>query len=387
VRTLESPLECRILCFIDWYYPAYKAGGPVRSVYNLCALLENKVDFTILCRQKDIDGTVVSHPSSQGIVGPFGENIYYRKIPSVALIKKWSDANPNGTWYINGIYSFRYSILPLIILKAMRLKNKVIVAPRGMLNPGALNIKSNKKKWFLSFATRLGLYHNVFWHATSSQELRCIQEQFQPSIEHTILSNIPVKPADNAGSSLKKKNSLKLYTVTRVVPIKQLEVIVRAVEQTGLYPISLDIIGPVEDEGYATILAALGEKIEGFDLRFLGPMAPEQIVAAQKQYDLFCLPSANENFGHAIYEAMACGNPVLISDQTPWKHLLSHSAGADIPTDNINQWTLFLSRFFHMEQAEHELWKKSALSFASVHYREKEWSEQYLNLLSHNTQI
>ena len=50
--------------------------------------------------------------------------------------------------------------------------------------------------------------------------------------------------------------------------------------------------------------------------------------------DVFLLPTGGENFGHAIFEALSCGVPVLISDQTPWRGLeaiarrLGFAAGA-----------------------------------------------------------
>jgi glycosyltransferase involved in cell wall biosynthesis len=47
--------------------------------------------------------------------------------------------------------------------------------------------------------------------------------------------------------------------------------------------------------------------------------------------DLFFLPTLGENFGHAIFEALSSGVPVLISDRTPWQNLASQSAGWSFP--------------------------------------------------------
>ena len=38
----------KILVFIDWYKPAYKAGGPISSVYNLTELLGDEIQFYIV---------------------------------------------------------------------------------------------------------------------------------------------------------------------------------------------------------------------------------------------------------------------------------------------------------------------------------------------------
>jgi len=46
----------KIVVFIDWYVPAYKAGGPIRSVYNLIETLYTTYDFHIVTSNSDIDG-------------------------------------------------------------------------------------------------------------------------------------------------------------------------------------------------------------------------------------------------------------------------------------------------------------------------------------------
>ena len=48
--------------------------------------------------------------------------------------------------------------------------------------------------------------------------------------------------------------------------------------------------------------------------------------------------TSGENFGHAIIEALACGCPVIISDQTPWNDLESFGAGWVIPLDDEKRW-------------------------------------------------
>lgn len=48
---------------------------------------------------------------------------------------------------------------------------------------------------------------------------------------------------------------------------------------------------------------------------FLDVMPPEDVVAAYSTCDAFVLPSRHENFGNVVAEAMACGAPVVMSDQ------------------------------------------------------------------------
>ena len=43
----------KILVFVDWFLPGYKAGGPIRSVANLTAHLSGEFEFFIVTRNTD----------------------------------------------------------------------------------------------------------------------------------------------------------------------------------------------------------------------------------------------------------------------------------------------------------------------------------------------
>ena len=53
----------KVLVFIDWYLPGYKAGGPVRSLANLVDHLRGRVDFHIVTRNTEYTEST-SHPPS-----------------------------------------------------------------------------------------------------------------------------------------------------------------------------------------------------------------------------------------------------------------------------------------------------------------------------------
>ena len=48
------PKKIRILIFIDWFLPAYKAGGPIRSIANLVDNLHADFDFYIVTGDRDL---------------------------------------------------------------------------------------------------------------------------------------------------------------------------------------------------------------------------------------------------------------------------------------------------------------------------------------------
>jgi glycosyltransferase involved in cell wall biosynthesis len=67
---------------------------------------------------------------------------------------------------------------------------------------------------------------------------------------------------------------------------------------------------------------------------FTGMLTGEAKLAALRDSALFVLPSYTENFGFAVVEAMACGVPVVISDQVNiWREIAAAGAGRVTPLD------------------------------------------------------
>jgi alpha-maltose-1-phosphate synthase len=58
-------------------------------------------------------------------------------------------------------------------------------------------------------------------------------------------------------------------------------------------------------------------------LNLIGPVAQSQLNAIYNQCDLFVLPSLSDGWGMVVSQAMACGLPVVVSDMTGAKELVS----------------------------------------------------------------
>lgn len=383
---MESNNPLPVLTFIDWYSPAYKGGGPIRSVLNLAALLREDVRFHVVCGNKEIDGTPLDVPLQVWTDGTYNEKTYYCKRPTLRILQILHRNERFACIHLNGIYSFSFSILPLF-LHLLFFKNvRIIVSPRGMLNPGALQIKSTKKHFFIKMARFCRLYSKVEWHATSEEEASHIQHFFKPKKKIHILSNIPVPPRDLAPLITKDKGELRMYSSTRIVPIKQLEIVLKALSNIDCrsFKISFHLYGPIEDEAYAQLLSSMANQIEGLDFAIKGPYSPTALSEATQNYHLFCLPSANENFGHAIYEAFSNACPVLISDQTPWHQLAESKAGFDLPSEDIEGFANQIKTYIEMDLHAWQKWQQGALSFAKSHYKREEWVKGYLTLFATN---
>jgi len=94
----------------------------------------------------------------------------------------------------------------------------------------------------------------------------------------------------------------------------------------------LHLIGPVED-GMDEIFAT--EPMTSVVVR--GPVRGDRLPAEYAKADVFCLPSIEEGMGLVVLQAMASGLPVVISDQTGAKDVVSPGVdGLIVPARDVS---------------------------------------------------
>jgi hypothetical protein len=140
----------RLLILYDYFDPAYKAGGPIRSLVNLVKVLEEQMDIHILSSDRDHDGTALKVESDRWIAYGKRSKVQYLSVARqnrqyISKIIREVDAD---VIYVNGIYSLPFAAIPLRLLRGLHNVKKVI-APRGMLQKEPLSIKPFKKLMYL----------------------------------------------------------------------------------------------------------------------------------------------------------------------------------------------------------------------------------------------
>lgn len=333
----SSPKGQRIMALVEWYPPAFEAGGPIRSVHNLMQLLKAQTNHSleVVCGATDLGndellpGITPNQKEDQG-----GVTVTYTT-PEHRSFRAWRkrlqgsiDQPRPDTLYLNSVFGTDFALRPLWVASSLGIR--VVLAPRGMLGRGALQLKPWKKRLFLALARALGWFQNVEWHASTEQEKEEVLAQFPQATVHVAL-NVPLLSAPHA--PMPPVSPLKLLMLGRIHPKKNLHFALEALSKLDVQGSNVEValVGPAEDGVYLNRLLDFSSK--GLSVRHLGALPPEALGEVWAKNHALLMPTTHENFGHAVVEAWAHGRPVLLSDRTPWKGLREESTGWDEPLD------------------------------------------------------
>ena len=371
------------MIFIDWYLPGFKAGGPIRSCANLVAHLSGKFEFYIITRDTDYCEATPYHgiTSNEWTKLKDNVNVFYVSADklSYSYLESVTQTLSFDIVYVNGVYSKCFSIYPLLLFQ--KKETPVIVAARGMLAQSAIGVKSYKKKLFLFLASLFGLYRNVIFHATNPKE--------EEDIIKTIDSKAIVRVAPNLHKLNfkeeivpieKKVNELKLVSIARVSPEKNLLQLLKALSRQPEH-ITLDIYGTQYDTRYWEKCKEQIDNIPAnIKVNYKGVVAPDKIESTIEKYHFLVLLSLGENFGHVILESFMAARPVIISNQTPWSELNEKNVGWDIDLKSNAEINSVLTFAAKMTQPEFDILVNSSKNYAQTIINDNDIIKQSVTL-------
>lgn len=371
----------KILIFIDWYKPGFKAGGPIRSISNLVNYLSEKIDIHIITRNTDyLETTPYSNIKSNQWNNIDNASVYYlseNNINYKNLKKLISKVNPDII-YCNSLYSLYFSLIPLYIAKKFQIKS--ILAVRGMLSEGSLGIKSKKKQVFLMLSKIIRLFNQCTFHATNSLEQKDIKNIFGKNTTITIAQNLPERKQIPLQIKQKEINALKLVFVGRIAPEKNTLYAIEVLKNVTK-KIVFDIYGPIySDEYWNRCKIAINQLPTNIVVSYKGVLDHKMIDNTLKNYHVLFLPSTGENFGHIIIESMANSCIPIISDRTPWRNLDRKNIGFDISLENKKYFAKTIDKLALMNSQELNTLAKNAHQYASNIINDKKLIEDYYKL-------
>jgi len=357
----------KLLLFSDWFYPGYKAGGPIKSVTNLSIALQQEIDVFVFTADTDLNETT-PYPNIKPNtwVKPIeGSNVqvFYcskenlNRTTIKAIIK---EVNPTSI-YLNHLWSYWFVLQPLFICWLQFKKTKIVLCPRGALFESALHYLKTypKKRVLIAILKSLRIHKKIHFHATTPQEKETIEKYFS-DVKISIANNLPDLQQPVLSTIEKKQGELKLVFIARIVDIKNLKLLLQNLQKVTSN-IALTIAGPSEDKNYweecLTIIKTFQSNIQ---VNYVGEIAPSQVMPLIKEHHLYCLPTQGENFGHSIFESFMIGRPVLISNKTPWLNLNEKNAGWEVDIIQSNSFVPFLEEAANWQQQTFDEYCKGA---------------------------
>ncbi len=370
--------KTKILIFIDWFLPGYKAGGPIRSVANITEHLSDEFEFIIVTSDRDFGDPEPYENVKLNIFTDkkFGKIIYLS--PEFQNMKKYKEIFAGIKFdvvYFNSLFSFKFTILPLWVIKKINKSVKVITAPRGMLGDGALSLKKRKKQLFLLIVKLFGLFKGVLWHATDAVELKDIKKHFGENVRIVQVSNISgkIKPYIR-----RDKFFPKFIFLSRISEKKNLLFALRLFQNIKTdAKVLFSIYGTSEDSAYLEKCKSETKNIpDNIKIKFMGDVRHENVHQTLSEHHFYILPTLHENFGHSVFEAFSAGCPVIISDQTPWQNLEAQNTGWDIDLTDTRKFLEVIQKCIEMPQDEYDKMSKNAYDFAVKIANDKSVIEQ-----------
>lgn len=311
-----KPDRPRVLVLTPYFLPSQQGGGSVRALHHLAQHLGDRYELVIAAGCRDVRSRRDFEPvEQQAARQASGLDIRYLSygfslVPElIGLLRQDWDLI-----YLNSFLSLRFSLLPLLLKRS---RHRLLLAPRGELLPGALSVRSRRKRLYLALLRSLGLLKSVHWHATSNDEATQLRVLgLGPALQAPDLP--PRLQADAQPPLSAASGPLRAVFLSRIDRVKNLGFLLDVLRQVR-EPVQLDIYGPIADPGYWQQCQAQMRRLPAHvRATYHGALAPAEVPDVLRRHELFVLPTLGENNGYAISEARQAGCLLLISDRTPW---------------------------------------------------------------------
>jgi len=325
-------VRVRILEVTQVYYPYLEKGGPVATVRALAVHLAARGNqVTVL--------TVDLGPQDPAVAGPDNDRVEVVYLPAW-LRYRTATLSPGvvrfcsrrlaefDVVHIHGLYD----LLGVVVARFCRRRGiPYVVEPLGAFQPRVRSVR--KKRLYHWAAGRRLLQGAARIVATSEHERMELLGAGIPADKLVLrrngldLSEFEDLPERGAfRDRLDIGDGPLVLFLGRISFVKGLDLLVEAFAGVG-ESASLAIVGPDDRDG--CLEAIRRGAVERVTLP--GPLYGKEKLEALVDADLLVLPSRYESFGNAAAEAIACGTPVLVTDQCGIAPLVKDRVGLVVP--------------------------------------------------------
>lgn len=375
----------KILIIMGGFFPGKKYGGPPVSIDNFCSLMNNH-DCNIVTRDHDLFETERFTGIQEGWNDRGNCKVRYMsdsEYNKASFERIMMELKPD-ILYLQGL--FQSCIRPCLQL-AKKHNIPVLLAPRGELCEGALNIKKWKKTPYIEAVKLMGLVKSIHWQSTSDEETEAIKRIMKTEDNHIhLLDNIPSIPNIDYPREQKVTGRGKFVYLSRIHPKKNLLFAISLFREAQ-GNVEFDIYGSIEDEEYwnqcQDEIECLPDNVK---VEYKGLVNHDQVHKVFCQYDAFLFPTLSENYGHVIAESLIVGTPVIISDQTPWRGLEVTGAGWDIPLTKPESFKTAIAEIVSMDSKQFGEKNNDVLEYINIRLDIEKLKKEYTKAITESTQ-
>jgi len=348
----------RVLHVTPYFAPAYRYGGPPRSILGLCrALGEAGVDVEVFTTTANGGDPLPPAPGGVDIEGvraryfPLGwPQRYWRARGLKAALKK--AAAGADLVHVHGLWN----MTSWAGVSAARAAGKpYIMSPRGMLQPEARQRHREMKSLAYWGVERANLRGATLLHATSALEGPELTP-FGPPV-FLIPNGVAARPVSPAAvAALRERAGLRsgdevVTFLGRLHPIKRLDLLAEAfaIVRHARPNARLVIAGP-DEGGYREHVAPLFAPVADA-ASWLGPVDDEEIAALLGSSDVLVQCSDSESFGMSVAEGLAAGVPVVVTKRSGWAEIDAIRCGFSVAHEPVSIADGILRVFDHPDRA------------------------------------
>ena len=322
----------RLLHVVPTYVPAWKHGGPIRSVHGLCrALVARGHEVTVFTTDVDTNGAVpVNQP-----VAVDGVEVWYFPVRAPRRLYRSPAMARALRSRIGGFEAVHlHSVFLWPTMTAARAAERAgvpyLLAPRGMLVPDLLRRRGRWRKalWIRLFERRT-LARAAGLHATTGLEAGEAARLGLPMPPVFVVPN-GIDPDPSSDALPAPVPEPFFLFLGRLSWKKGLDRLIPALAHV---PEARLAIAGNDEEGYRPKLEALAQEAGLADrVRFLGPVDGPEKAALLHRAIALVLPSYSENFGNSALESLAAGRPVVVTPEVGLAEVIREE-NAGIVTD------------------------------------------------------
>jgi glycosyltransferase involved in cell wall biosynthesis len=334
----------KILHVVPTYLPAWRYGGPIRSVHGLAKALVNR-GHEVYVYTTNIDGPNVLDVPTNTPVNIDGVMVYY--FPCEILLRRLYISKEMKIRALCEIAKFDvihlHSVFlwPTWMISRLAIKNNIpyILSPRGMLIDKLIKKKNLiiKKIWIGLFESKTIANAKYIHFTTKMEHDEFINLNFESKSFLTIPNGYDFEDKCNYKTldinNFQNFSSPYIIFVGRINWKKGLDRLIQGMKFISEF--QLLVVG--NNDGMLEKLIHLVNKL-GIEKRvyFIGEVKGEEKRDLIRKSKMLVLPSYSENFGNVLLEAMAQGIPVAVTkDVGLVGDILANMTGILLPDDPV----------------------------------------------------